>query len=108
MISDDTLTILRNRYQTTELNVRREYVQQLFLSYFYQHSQTDKIFFKGGTSLRIVYKSPRFSEDLDFGSTLHDISEIERAVLETLIAIQREGIETEIIVSKKTSGGYLA
>lgn len=108
MISDDTFAILRNKYQTNDLNVRREYIQHLFLSCFYQQPQADKIFFKGGTALRIVYKSPRFSEDLDFGSTLNNVNEIEKAVLETLIAIHKEGITTEIIESIKTSGGYLA
>src|SRR5258708_6857263 len=108
MISEDALAKIRSKIQTTDLNVRREYVQHLFLSYFYQQPQAKEIYFKGGTALRIVYKSPRFSEDLDFGSTLHNIDEIEKAVLDTLIAIQREGIETEIIESKKTSGGYLA
>ncbi len=108
MISDDTLINLRTRYQTTDINIRREYVQHLFLSYFYQRPQASQIYFKGGTALRIIHKSPRFSEDLDFGSTLHDVDEIEKAVLDTLIAIHREGIETEIIESTKTSGGYLA
>lgn len=108
MISEDALTTLRSKYQTTELNVRREYVQHLFLSYFYQQPQTKEIYFKGGTALRIIYKSSRFSEDLDFGSTLHDTNEIEKAVLDSLIAIHKEGIETEIVESKKTSGGYLA
>lgn len=108
MISEDALFTIRNKYQTVDLNVRREYLQHLFLSYFYGHPLANRIFFKGGTALRIIYKSPRFSEDLDFGSTLHDIIEIEKAILDTLIAIQREGIETEIIESKKTTGGYLA
>jgi predicted nucleotidyltransferase component of viral defense system len=108
MIADDTLSKLRDKYQTTELNIRREYAQHVFLSYFYQQPQAKEVYFKGGTALRIVYRSPRFSEDLDFGSTLHDVSELENAVLNTLIEIDREGIETEVIESKKTSGGYLA
>jgi predicted nucleotidyltransferase component of viral defense system len=82
MISDDALLNLHNRYQTTDLNIRREYIQHLFLSYFYQQPQTNQIFFKGGTALRLIYKSPRFSEDLDFGSTLHDVNEIEKALLD--------------------------
>jgi predicted nucleotidyltransferase component of viral defense system len=108
MIANDVLATVAIKYQTTELNVRREYMQHLFLSYFYQQPQAKEIYFKGGTALRIVYGSPRFSEDLDFGSTLHDIDEIERAVLATLIEVQREGISSDIIESKKTSGGYLA
>jgi predicted nucleotidyltransferase component of viral defense system len=108
MISDHALNILKDKYQTTGINVRREYVQHLFLSYFYQQPVTSQIYFKGGTALRVIYKSPRFSEDLDFGSTLTDIHEIEEAVLETIIAIKREGISAEIIESKETTGGYLA
>jgi predicted nucleotidyltransferase component of viral defense system len=108
MISDSTFNILKDKYQTTAINIRREYVQHLFLSYFYQQPATSQIYFKGGTALRIIYKSPRFSEDLDFGSTLTDIHKIEEAVLETIIEIKREGISAEIIESKETTGGYLA
>jgi predicted nucleotidyltransferase component of viral defense system len=108
MIAKDTIQTLSTKYQTAELNVWREYMQHLFLSYFYQQPQAKEIFFKGGTALRIVYKSPRFSEDLDFGSTLHDVGEIETAVLHTLDAVEREGISTRIVSSDKTSGGYLA
>lgn len=108
MIANSTISTLSTKYQTADLNVWREYMQHLFLSYFYQQPQAKHIFFKGGTALRIVYKSPRFSEDLDFGSTLHDIDEIETAVLHTLEAVRFEGIASRIIESKKTSGGYLA
>ncbi len=108
MISNDTIRELAHKYQTTELNVRREYVQHLFLSYFYQKPQTDKIYFKGGTALRILYDSPRFSEDLDFSSSLTTIHPIEQAVLETLAEIERENIRPELSESKRTSGGYLA
>jgi predicted nucleotidyltransferase component of viral defense system len=66
------------------------------------------MYFQGGTALRIVYGSPRFSEDLDFGSALHDLDEIETAVLHTLVEIEREGIKTRIVDSVKTRGGYLA
>jgi len=108
MIANDTIKTLSTKYQTAELNTWREYMQHLFLSYFYQQPQAKHIFFKGGTALRIVYKSPRFSEDLDFGSTLHNVDEIETAVLHTLEAVQFEGITSRIVESKKTSGGYLA
>src|SRR5581483_5089399 len=108
MISNDALRQLAHRYQTTELNVRREYIQHLFLSYFYQQPQTDKIYFKGGTALRVLYDSPRFSEDLDFSSSLTSLHPIEQAVLETFAEIERENISPELHESKRTSGGYLA
>lgn len=108
MISDESIKIIAKKYQTTELNVRREYFQHLFLSYFYQQPNSDKIFFKGGTALRILYNSPRFSEDLDFSSSISDIKAIEASILSTLEEIEREGVETSIQEAKMTSGGYLA
>jgi predicted nucleotidyltransferase component of viral defense system len=108
MITAEAVRQLANKYQTTEANIRQEYVQHLFLSYFYQKPQTDKIYFKGGTALRFIYKSPRFSEDLDFSASFFDIDPLEEAVVDTLREIEREGIKTEIVEAKKTTGGYLA
>lgn len=108
MISDESIKIIAKKYQTTELNVRREYFQHLFLSYFYQQPHSDKIFFKGGTALRILYNSPRFSEDLDFSSAIRDIKAIETSIIATLGEIEREGVDTNIQEAKTTSGGYLA
>lgn len=107
MIDQSLIKTIAKKQQTTEVNVRREYIQHLFLNYFYQQPLTNKIFFKGGTALRLVYGSPRFSEDLDFSSNRADINKIERAALEVLREIEREGIKTEIVESKSTSGGYL-
>lgn len=108
MIADDALRTLATKLQTTELNVRREYLQQLFLSYFYQHPSTDQVYFKGGTALRMLYHSPRFSEDLDFSSAQSDIRALEEVILETLAAIARENINVDLTESKTTAGGYLA
>ena len=108
MITDQTIQALATKLQTTELNLRREYFQHLFLSYFYQQAGIDHIYFKGGTALRILYNSPRFSEDLDFSSTTSDISVIEEAILGTLAAIARENINVDLAEATLTTGGYLA
>lgn len=108
MITTEEIKKLASKYQTTEANIRQEYIQHLFLSYFYTQPQTKEIFFKGGTALRLLYKSPRFSEDLDFNASIRDILRIEEAVLDTLREIEREGLQPEIIEAKKTTGGYLA
>lgn len=108
MLTLNKLRELAVENQTTELNIRREYVQHLFLSYFYQQKESREIFFKGGTAFRIIHHSPRFSEDLDFSSPYKNIKPIEDAVVSTLKEIEREGIQTEIIESKGTTGGYLA
>lgn len=108
MITQKLLKDLAGRNQTTELNVRREYFQHLFLSYFYKQNEAKNILFKGGTALRLIYGSPRFSEDLDFSSVNTSFKEIESAIEETLADIIREGISCEIIESKKTTGGHIA
>lgn len=108
MISSAIIKDLSKKLQTTQLNVRREYVQHLFLSYFYQQKNTNDILFKGGTALRIAFNSPRFSEDLDFSGEKFQIKQIENAIESTLEKIEKEGIKTEIIESKETTGGYLA
>lgn len=66
MITQDTIKNLVTRYHTSELNIMREYFQHLFLSYFYKLEGAENILFNGGTALRFIYGSPRFSEDLDF------------------------------------------
>lgn len=108
MISKNTIEFFAKKYQTQENNVLREYFQHLFLSLFYKQEGTDEVYFKGGTALRLIYKSPRFSEDLDFDSPTANIQRIETAIIETLSDAQNEGIETELDEAKKTTGGYLS
>lgn len=108
MISQSAIQNLAQKLQSTELNIRREYIQHLFLSYFYQQVDSETIYFKGGTALRIMYQSPRFSEDLDFSSSATTINRIEHILVQTNREIEREGIKIDIKEAKITSGGYLA
>ena len=67
MISNEALEKLARQHQTGVFpNIVREYFQHIFLSELYKLPESDKMLFKGGTALRIVYGSPRFSEDLNF------------------------------------------
>lgn len=52
------------------VTVEREYLQLLFLQKLYQLKGSQNIYFKGGTAIRFFYQSFRFSEDLDFTSTI--------------------------------------
>jgi len=108
MIEKRQVQKLTERWQTTADNVIREYFQQLFLSYLYQEKGSDSLLFKGGTALRIIWQSPRFSEDLDFTGVNVTIKKIETLMERALAKIEMEGIQAEIIESKSTSGGYLA
>ena len=108
MISEEFISNLANKYQTNVLNVRREYFQHIFLSYFYQQPKAQHIYFKGGTALRILHNSPRFSEDLDFSSPFITFKEIEDLLLDTLSCIEKENIGFTVKESKQTSGEFLA
>lgn len=48
------------------ITIEREYWQLLFLQQFYLLKKSNNIFFKGGTAIRFLFNSFRFSEDLDF------------------------------------------
>ena len=107
MITADAIKKMAVALQTTELNIAREYAQHLFLSGFYQQRGTHQVMFKGGTALRIVYTSPRFSEDLDFSGFGVSVKDIEDWVAVASEGIEQSGIALSIEESKKTSGGYL-
>lgn len=107
MLEQSQIKRLALQYQTTEINVAREYAQHLFLSSFYQQPESGRILFKGGTALRVIFQSPRFSEDLDFSGFNTGITLIETLVLNVLEKIQQVGLEIRISERKKTSGGYL-
>ena len=47
----------------------REEVELIFLKALFESKISDALVFKGGTALRLIYNSPRFSEDLDFSLT---------------------------------------
>lgn len=112
MISLENLEKLSRQYQTGLFpNIIREYFQHIFLSALYNIPEAGKLLFKGGTALRIIYGSPRFSEDLDF--TLLGISrrETKKYVEDMFIKVLSEmgniGIKIEIgEKSQVTSGGY--
>lgn len=108
MLKLEKLKELATKNQTLELNVKREYLQHLFLSHFYEQKGSNVILFKGGTALKLIYGSPRFSEDLDFSTTKGNTLKIEDILQNSLAEIEKEGIDCEIVESKTTSGGYLA
>ena len=110
MITRQFITELSTKNQTSEQNIAREYCQHLFLSYLYRNVVAEKLLFKGGTALKIVFKSPRFSEDLDFSAYEISVSEINNLVDGVLDDISKEGKQYEKTVNPETqgetSGGY--
>jgi hypothetical protein len=112
MISREVLQNIATRFRTSLFpNVVREYYQHEFLSEFYRLPNAPMLYFKGGTALRIVYGSPRFSEDLDFsafGVAETDAARlVEELFLECLAVLERSGIHIDLDAkSDATRGGY--
>ena len=107
MLSEQQLSEIATRTQGSFINVAREYVQNLFLSHFYSQERSEMVLFKGGTALRVIYKSPRFSEDLDFSTPTIQKKAIEDLLQETMVRLDQEGIEVELEESTATTGGFL-
>ena len=66
MISKGQIKELSQKLRIDEFSIIREYLQIIFLSTVYEQKESMKMYFKGGTALRLLFNSFRFSEDLDF------------------------------------------
>lgn len=108
MIEERVVEELVKRFQTSEQNVIREYCQHLFLSNFYKADGAQKVLFKGGTAFRVIWGSPRFSEDLDFSGFKIRWNQIETLIEEALLRVEQSSIQVDVVESKQTTGGYLA
>ena len=107
MLDRNFLQNLAVKSETSFQNIIREYIQHLFLRSFYTKRGCENFLFKGGTALRIVFGSPRFSEDLDFTGVGRS-RDYERVLEKTLLDLSNEGIKIDLTESKPTSGGHLA
>src|SRR3989339_2190763 len=112
MITAETIERLAKQYQMSVFpNIIREYFEHVFLAKLYSLPGAEKLLFKGGTALRVVYGSPRFSEDLDF--SLFGVEQrlakkfIEDIFVEVLSETSKADIHIEIDdKSDETAGGY--
>ena len=108
MLNLENLKEFAKKYQTRIENIQREYLQHLFLSSLYQLENSEKLLFKGGSALRLVFGSPRFSEDLDFsGQNIHQYKIIDDLFIRVISEIEKIGIAVDLKEAKPTSGGYL-
>src|SRR3989344_3807724 len=104
MIDARTLGNLAREARIDRYTILREYIQILFLDDFYRSEAGRKIIFKGGTALRLLFNSPRFSEDLDFTTKLSHLK-IAALVKKTIVNIHSQvpGISVKNI---KTAAGF--
>jgi len=107
MLNIKNLEKFSDQAQTSIANVVREYCQHLFLSYLYKLSGAERLLFKGGTALRIIFKSPIYSEDLDFTGYNIKQQEVENIFMDVLVNLEKTGIKVELEEGKLTTGGYI-
>jgi len=109
MISTNTLQSLSDKNGIDKYSILREIIQISFLEELYKLPQSKRLFFKGGTALKILFDSTRYSEDLDFTTNL-DAKEIIKIVDETASQLNKEypkltikKLDTLTGISKKIS-----
>lgn len=107
MLSAEELIKITTKLQADPGNISREYAQHLLLRQFYKNERTKDILFKGGTALRIIHHSPRFSEDLDFSTNLQKLPDLENILQECRVVLEKQNIKMDILESKETANGYL-
>jgi predicted nucleotidyltransferase component of viral defense system len=77
---------LASRTGIDVLQVVREEAEIMVLKQLFESEISEALVFKGGTALRLVYGSPRFSEDLDFSTTKAINNSAFKKVVETILA----------------------
>jgi len=93
---DQILSIYPENLRAFKESILKEYLQYKILNSIFNSEHANKLAFLGGTALRIVYGSTRFSEDLDFDN--FGLSEAEFIDLSKIVQrdLMLEGLEVEI------------
>lgn len=97
MISlDQILSAYPENLRAFKESILKEYLQYKILNSIFNSEYAQKLVFLGGTALRIVHGSTRFSEDLDFDN--FGLSEEEFTNLSTVIQrdLALEGLNVEV------------
>lgn len=93
---DQILAAYPQNIQAFRESILKEYLQYKILNSIFNSRYAGKLAFLGGTALRIIYGSTRFSEDLDFDNFHLSVKEF--TDLSTVIKkdLTLEGLEVEI------------
>ncbi len=81
----------------------REYLQYKMLAALSQQAAARQLVFMGGTAIRLIYNSQRFSEDLDFDNLSLSQDDFKQIVQNMQRQLKLEGIELETTLSFKAA-----
>ncbi len=76
--------------------VLREYLQVLILKEIYKTDSGRKLYFTGGTYLRLIHSLKRFSEDLDFNTDKITKNDFESVIKKVKLGLSRLNIDSKI------------
>ncbi|MBI4653837.1 MAG: nucleotidyl transferase AbiEii/AbiGii toxin family protein [Nitrospirae bacterium] len=76
--------------------VVREYWETVILKGLFDSPKGKFLIFKGGTALRLVYNSPRFSEDLDFSLTADKLKVEFSPLIKKIVSLYPEFTITDL------------
>ena len=96
------IDILQSQLKTTmtgeeKINTAREFLQLLILKIIYDNGYFKNLTFTGGTALRILYKTRRFSEDLDFSLTSRNHYQFESFIKTLRLNLGQSGFLADVI-----------
>ncbi len=80
---NDVLSYYPKRLQVFKENILKEYLQHKILDIIFSTGFGEKLVFMGGTAIRIIHNSVRFSEDLDFDNlaiSATDFNQLSRVI----------------------------
>lgn len=83
--------------------ILREYLQIKAIDFLYSQKGSEKLSFIGGTSLRLLYGLPRFSEDLDFDNLGINDDRVIEIIHQVVKRFESENIPVELF-EKITEG----
>ena len=105
MLDKETCKKLAKELKIDLFTILREYLQLLFLKYFYLKKDSEKVYFKGETALRFLLGSFRFSEDLDFSTSLSPRT-LSKLIEKTIEDLSKEGIAVSFKKRKTLSDSF--
>jgi len=76
--------------------VLREYLQILILKQLYKTDSGKKLYFTGGSYLRLIHNLKRFSEDLDFNTNVIMKEEFEELLKKVKDELKKIGIDSRV------------
>ncbi|MFA6637033.1 MAG: nucleotidyl transferase AbiEii/AbiGii toxin family protein [Candidatus Omnitrophota bacterium] len=93
---NDILSYYPQKLRIFKENILKEYLQYQILDIVFSTEYSNKLVFLGGTSIRIIHNSSRFSEDLDFDNRGLGKSDFEKISGIIRKEMELEGYDVEI------------